>query len=459
MQRVMPFVTGIVLGASLTLIVYFTMTAESLADRLVDALAVLVAATVVTFAFAVYLLRKITTAAGSVRADVEHCIESAKIVVAGSLPVFKHEICADDVRDAGRAFGESAQTVAFRLWNTVLFARALGRLFAIVTVLIGFATFLAAHLEVEQMRQQNDMFDIQNGLVIKQNAIANRQLRVAEMEEEHSELQLAIMQHDHRMAMVVDILALMKDVTNDSSKPAESSTKETGDLRRLSKHAYARICVLADRLVPMTVAGREEVLSDGRAQLLTWLHEAKIDLVPLWNIGCSFEKADLSGNDLAGIDVTNARLSGANLQSASLRKATMVGCKLIGADASSAILVDADCEGADLTDCKVRNAQMSGVILNHARCVRTNFVEADMTKSFLNHCVLIGADLHGADLRGAQMHDVNMKGAHIGGANLDQVQIAATDTLRKWNVRDPESLSRWQVRRGRDGVTRIIAAD
>ena len=129
--------------------------------------------------------------------------------------------------------------------------------------------------------------------------------------------------------------------------------------------------------------------------------------VEQWN---QWKRANLLTKvDLAGID-----LKGANLK---------------GVDLSVAILSSANLEGADLQEAKLRGANLKGAKLQQANLSHADLKGANLQQAKLEGATLRGANLQQAELWEAKLEGVDLEGAKLEGADLDEA-IFRDDPIR-----------------------------
>ena len=139
-------------------------------------------------------------------------------------------------------------------------------------------------------------------------------------------------------------------------------------------------------------------------------------------LGCRLYGADLSSANLAGADLRSANLTGADLSSANLAGALMVGVYLTGAN-----LTGADLAGANLTGAKLVNANLAHANLSHANLT----YYANLTGANLSWADLTGADLSPGSqyLSGANLTGVDLTGANLSGAIMPDYRVCSDNSI------------------------------
>jgi uncharacterized protein YjbI with pentapeptide repeats len=100
---------------------------------------------------------------------------------------------------------------------------------------------------------------------------------------------------------------------------------------------------------------------------------------------------NLEGADLRDSDFRRSDMSGANFRNANVSGTTFVGCRLMEADFTDAIMRSVDLYEANLTKGKLVNAD-----LTRAYTLRLNLGEVDMTGATMTNANLYRSDLRGA---------------------------------------------------------------
>lgn len=164
------------------------------------------------------------------------------------------------------------------------------------------------------------------------------------------------------------------------------------------------------------------------------------------NPNTDFQSMTTHSNCLGKIGMYNVQLQDTSftydqdLRSLCLVKANMQNARLSNSFFGESVLVS-----ADMTNAAMNGADFTNADLTDANCKGTNFHNA----AFIG-ASLAGCDLTGARLEGACLAEIrNWMGAKIGDANLERAVVDASDWLShvSHQVRDPESLELWVVKR------------
>jgi len=130
----------------------------------------------------------------------------------------------------------------------------------------------------------------------------------------------------------------------------------------------------------------------------------------------------LAGKNLTGLDLSGLDLSGADFRKAKLMKANLKGCRLDGADFTTALANEADFTAASL-----REAKLVKGLFQQAKFTGATMTGGDLTKAVMSEADLTGADLREACLTKTLLEKAVLKETKLIGAAAGQAYFLSAD--------------------------------